>query len=66
MYIMWYILENYATDEDLRYLVDNVEMYFVPLVNPDGWVYNETIHPMVVECGAESPKQWKWHVWSGP
>ena len=45
MYTMWYILENYATDEDLRYLVDNVEMYFVPLVNPDGWVYNQTIQP---------------------
>ena len=45
MYTMWYILENYATDEDLRYLVDHVEMYFVPLVNPDGWVYNETIQP---------------------
>ena len=45
MYTMWYILENYASDEDLRYLVDNVEMYFVPLVNPDGWVYNQTIQP---------------------
>lgn len=45
MYTMWHILENYASDEDLRYLVDNVEMYFVPLVNPDGWVYNETIQP---------------------
>jgi len=45
MYTMWYIIENYASDEDLRYLVDNVEMYFVPLVNPDGWVYNQTIQP---------------------
>ena len=45
MYTMWYILENYDRDEDLQYLVDNVEMYFVPLVNPDGWVYNQTIQP---------------------
>ena len=28
-YTMWHILENYASDEDLRYLVDNVEMHFV-------------------------------------
>ena len=44
-FYMWYLLENYETDDEIRFLVDNTEMYFVPIVNPDGYVYNETIEP---------------------
>ncbi|MBA3705882.1 MAG: immune inhibitor A, partial [Bacteroidetes bacterium] len=29
----------------VKYLVDNAEMFFVPIVNPDGYVYNETTAP---------------------
>jgi carboxypeptidase T len=42
---MWYLLENYGTDAEVTYLVDNLELYFVPCVNPDGYVYNETTNP---------------------
>ncbi|MCC7302090.1 MAG: immune inhibitor A [Bacteroidia bacterium] len=42
---MYYLLENYATDPEVQYLVDNSEMYFVPLVNPDGYMYNQTTNP---------------------
>jgi hypothetical protein len=45
VYYMWYLLEHYATDADIQQLVDNTEMYFVPCVNPDGYVYNETTDP---------------------
>lgn len=45
IWYMWYLLENYATDPYVQYLVDNTEMYFVPCINPDGYVYNETIEP---------------------
>ena len=45
MYYMWYILENYDTDPDVRNLVDNNEMYFVPVSNPDGLRWNETQAP---------------------
>ncbi len=45
LFQMWYILENYDTDPEIQYLVDHVEMYFVPCVNPDGYVYCETTHP---------------------
>lgn len=45
MYFMWYLLENYGTDAEVTYLVDNVEMYFVPMINPDGYRYNELIQP---------------------
>ncbi len=45
IYYMWYLLENYSTDPDIQALVDNTEMYFVPCVNPDGYIYNETTDP---------------------
>lgn len=41
MYFMWYLLENYGTDPTVTNLVNTRELYFVPIVNPDGYVYNE-------------------------
>ncbi len=45
IFYMWYLLENYATSEEIQFLVNNTEMYFVPCVNPDGYVYNQTDSP---------------------
>lgn len=45
IYYMWYLLENYENGGEIQYLVDNLELYFVPCVNPDGYVYNQTIEP---------------------
>ena len=45
LFFMWYLLENYATDPEVKYIVNNAELYFVPCVNPDGYVYNETTDP---------------------
>lgn len=45
IFYMWYLLENYGTDPEVTYLVDNTEMYFVPCINPDGYIYNETTNP---------------------
>ena len=45
VYYMWYLLENYNTNAEIKYLVDNLEMYFVPCVNPDGYIYNYTTNP---------------------
>ncbi|MFT5801212.1 MAG: carboxypeptidase T, partial [Nonlabens sp.] len=45
IYFMWYLLERYETDLEVKYLVDNMEMYFVPMVNPDGYIYNQTTNP---------------------
>lgn len=45
IFYMYYLLENYGSDPEVTYLVDNTEMYFIPLVNPDGYVYNETNNP---------------------
>ncbi|WP_298499035.1 M14 family zinc carboxypeptidase, partial [uncultured Algibacter sp.] len=45
MYYMWYILENYNTDAGIKNLVDNHEMYFIPVANPDGLRWNEQVAP---------------------
>ena len=45
IYYMWYILENYDTDPGIKNLVDNHEMYFIPVANPDGLMWNEQIAP---------------------
>lgn len=45
IYYMWYILENYDTDPEIKYLVDNSEMYFIPVLNPDGVKRNQTNSP---------------------
>ncbi len=42
---MYYLLENYATNPEIQYLVNNTELYFIPCVNPDGYFYNETTDP---------------------
>jgi hypothetical protein len=45
IFYMWYVLENYGTNEEITFLVDNTEMYFVPMINPDGYRYNELTNP---------------------
>jgi PKD repeat protein len=45
IFYMWYLLENYGTNEEVTYLVNNTQMFFVPCINPDGYVYNETTNP---------------------
>ncbi len=45
MYFMYHILENYGSDPEITWLINNRELYFIPVVNPDGYVYNEQANP---------------------
>lgn len=45
IYYMWYLLENYDTNPEIAQLVNNRELYFIPCVNPDGYIYNQTSNP---------------------
>jgi len=45
LYYMWWLLQNYGTDPEATYLVNNRQMYFIPVVNPDGYVHNQTTNP---------------------
>jgi len=42
---MYYLLENYDTNPSVQYIVNNRELYFIPVVNPDGYEYNRTTNP---------------------
>jgi hypothetical protein len=42
IFFLWHLLENYATDKEIQQLVNSSELYVVPCVNPDGYVYNQT------------------------
>jgi len=45
IFYMWYLLENYASDTEIQSIVDNTEQYFIPILNVDGYIYNETTNP---------------------
>lgn len=45
IFYLWYLLENYDSDPQVQYLVNETAMYFIPCLNPDGYVYNEQIMP---------------------
>jgi len=41
-YLAHYLVNNYQTDPEVKQLVDNCEIWIVPIVNPDGYVYTWT------------------------
>ena len=43
-YIDW-LLSNYQIDELATHIIDNRELWFIPAINPDGLVYNQSIAP---------------------
>lgn len=45
IFYMWHLLENYHSDPQVQFLLNNTAMYFIPCLNPDGYVYNEQIMP---------------------
>lgn len=42
-----YLCENYTVDPEIQWLVDNRQVYFIPVINPDGYVFNETYPSMM-------------------
>ncbi len=45
IFYMQYLLENYSTKPAIKELVDNRQMYFIPVNNPDGYKYNQDSSP---------------------
>lgn len=41
-YVAEYLLTNYESDPDVQRLVNNIEWYLLPVMNPDGYVYTWT------------------------
>ncbi|MBC6993970.1 M14 family zinc carboxypeptidase [Neolewinella lacunae] len=42
---MFHLLENYSSDPGIGYIVNNREIFVVPVVNPDGYEYNRQTNP---------------------
>ncbi len=45
IYFMYWLFENYNVDPVATYILNNRELYFTPVLNPDGYVYNQTTNP---------------------
>ena len=45
IFYMWYLLENYSSNTNVQHIVNNCQLYFVPCLNPDGYLYNEFTDP---------------------
>ncbi len=45
VFYMWYLLENYDSNPEVQSIVNNTELYFIPVINPDGYLYNEKTDP---------------------
>jgi len=42
MYVARHLIEDYDKDDYVRYIVDNSEIWIVPVVNPDGLVFSQS------------------------
>ena len=42
LYIAQYLTDNYDSDAEIKHLIDNCEIWIVPVVNPDGYEYSRT------------------------
>jgi hypothetical protein len=45
LYFMDHLTDNYGLLNEITMIVDNRELWFVPVVNPDGYYYNEVTNP---------------------
>jgi hypothetical protein len=45
LFFMYHLLENYDTDPEIHALLDNTELYFVPIINMDGYARNIYTNP---------------------
>ncbi len=45
IYYMWWLLENYETDNTATFIVDNRHLAFIPVLNPDGYEFNRVNNP---------------------
>ena len=45
MHFAWSLAEEYNQDPTMTYLVNERQIWFVPVINPDGYVYNQLTDP---------------------
>jgi carboxypeptidase T len=45
LYFMWYLAEHYGQDPEVTYLLQNRDLWFIPIVNVDGYEANRRMAP---------------------
>jgi carboxypeptidase T len=45
LYFMWYLAEHYGQDKEVTYLLQNRDLWFIPIVNVDGYESNRRMAP---------------------
>ncbi|GAB4192287.1 MAG: hypothetical protein Kow00108_26820 [Calditrichia bacterium] len=45
IYYMWWLLDNYGNDPLATYIVNNRQLWFVPMINVDGYIHNYSTYP---------------------
>ncbi len=45
MHFAWSLAEKYNLDATMTYLVNKRQLWFIPVINPDGYVYNQLTNP---------------------
>lgn len=45
LYYMWWLLQNYGTDPEATHLINNRQIWFIPIISADGYVYNQVTYP---------------------
>jgi hypothetical protein len=45
LYFMWYLAERYGHDQEVTYLLQNRDLWFIPIVNVDGYEANRRMAP---------------------
>jgi hypothetical protein len=74
LYIGQYLADNYDTDAEVKHLVDNCEIWIVPVVNPDGYEYSRNTDRMWRKnrrdngdgtFGVDLNRNWG-YMWGGP
>jgi len=56
--VLQYLLENYGTDEDATYIVDNANVYITPMINPDGIDLDTRMNARQVDLNRNYPFLW--------
>jgi len=45
LYFMYYIMQHYSDNQNIKNLIDYTEIFLIPVINVDGYLYNQTIQP---------------------
>ncbi len=56
--LAWYLVDNYDTDPTIEYLVDNREIWIIPMVNPDGREANTRTNANGIDLNRDYGYMW--------